>query len=69
MSEHPALHQRLIARQSDAELERKWEIARGRHSNQLWAQEWLDLADRRAKRLYHALQWDKGADHDGRTPG
>lgn len=51
------LHARLIARQSDAELERKWQIAQGRWSNQYWAQEWIDLAKRRAQRLYDALKW------------
>ena len=45
------LHKRLIARQSDEELERKWAKAEGRWSNRYWAQEWLDVAYRRAKRL------------------
>jgi hypothetical protein len=45
------LHARLIARQSDAELERKWEKARGRWSNRYWAQEWLDVAHREAEKL------------------
>ena len=45
------LHERLIARQSDEELERKWAKAEGRHSNQFWTQEWLDVAKRRAKHI------------------
>ena len=36
------------------ELERKWKKAKGRHSNQFWAVEWLDLAIRRAEDTY---QW------------
>lgn len=52
------LHERLIDKQSDEELEKKWQIAKGRHSNQYWAQEWLDVAHRRAERLYAALNWD-----------
>jgi len=34
------------------ELERKWLKAKGRHSNQFWCQEWLDLAYARAKLWY-----------------
>ena len=49
------LHARLIARQSDAELERKWCKAEGRWSNRYWAQEWLDVAGRRAQRLWEGL--------------
>jgi len=51
MAENPELHRRLIARQTDAELERKWRKAEGRWSNQYWAQEWLDVADRRAQKM------------------
>jgi hypothetical protein len=51
MAEAPDLHARLIARQSDEELERKWNKAAGRWSNQFWAQEWLDVAHRRADKL------------------
>lgn len=57
MSFDPTLHARLIARQSDAELELKYERSKGRHDNQFWSQEWLDLAHRRAERLYDELRW------------
>jgi hypothetical protein len=50
MAENPQLHARLIARQSDAELERKWKKAEGRWANRYWAQEWLDVADRKAEK-------------------
>jgi hypothetical protein len=50
------LHARLIALQSDSELERKWVKAKGRWSNQYRSQEWLDLADRQAKHLYDFLK-------------
>jgi hypothetical protein len=49
------LHERLIALQSDEELERKWRKAEGRWSNRYWAQEWLDLADRQAQHMYEYL--------------
>lgn len=51
MSENPSLHKRLIALQSDEELERKWRKAQGRWSNRYWGQEELDVADREAKRM------------------
>ena len=51
MAEDETLHKRLIVRQSDDELERKWRKAEGRWSNRYWAQEWLDFAVRQAKRL------------------
>ena len=51
MAENETLHKRLISRQTDEELERKWKKARGRWSNRFWAQEWLDVADREAQRL------------------
>ena len=46
------LHERLIARQSDAELERKSakSVRRG-----IWTQEEMDAADREAKRLHEFL--------------
>jgi hypothetical protein len=50
----PGLHKRLIARQSDAELERKAEKAWMRNGK-LYTQEELDAADREAERLYAAL--------------
>lgn len=56
MAENPKLHERLMARQSDEELERKWRKAEGRWSNRYWAQEWLDLADRRAERMAAIFQ-------------
>lgn len=34
-----------------AELERKWNKAKGRHSNAFWCAEWLDLAAARAKEM------------------
>ena len=34
------------------ELERKWNKAKGRHSNQYWTAEWLDLAHARAREMY-----------------
>lgn len=37
------------------ELERKWEKAKGRHSNAFWCDEWLDLAYARAKKWYEFL--------------
>lgn len=56
---NPDLHKRLVAKQPDAELERKWAKAKGRWSNQYWAFEWLDVAERRAKRWIVAMGWDK----------
>ena len=50
----PNLHQRLIALQSDEELQRKAKKARERAN--LWSQEELDAADREAKRLYESLK-------------
>lgn len=38
------------------ELERKWNKSKGRHSNQFYTQEGLDLADRRAKELSTRLK-------------
>lgn len=51
------LHERLVELQSDDELERKWVKAKGRHSNQFWAQELLDVARRRGARLAEAIKW------------
>jgi hypothetical protein len=48
------LHKRLIARQSDAELERKADKAWMRRGK-LWTQEELDAADREADRLNACL--------------
>jgi hypothetical protein len=50
------LHKRLIARQSDEELERKAEKAWMRRGK-LWTQEELDAADREAQRIYDAIHW------------
>lgn len=50
MSENPELHKRLIAKQSDEELERKAEKAWMR-KGKLYTQEELDAADRSASRL------------------
>jgi hypothetical protein len=50
------LHERLVALQSDKELERKAKKARERAN--LWTQEELDAADREAKRLHEALTWE-----------
>jgi len=33
------------------ELERKWKKEKGRHSNQFWCLEWLDLAHARGKEI------------------
>lgn len=49
MSLNPDLHRRLIARQSDEELERKADKAWERRGK-LWTQEELDAADRVAAR-------------------
>ena len=38
--------------QSLEELERKWLKAKGRHSNAFWSAEWLDLAHKRAEKLW-----------------
>jgi len=38
------------------ELERKWNKAKGRHSNRFWCLEWLDIADYRAKELITWLE-------------
>ncbi len=53
-----SLHGRLMARLSEQELEHRWEIAKGRHSNQFWTQEWLDLAFRRGRRRAAELKWE-----------
>ncbi len=37
------------------ELERKWNKAKGRHSNRYWCAEWLDLAAARAKIMYESF--------------
>lgn len=50
MAENPALHKRLIDRQSDAELERKANKARAT----LWTQEEIDWIERQADR-WHAF--------------
>jgi hypothetical protein len=34
-----------------AELERKWNKAKGRHSNHYWCAEWLDLAHARSREM------------------
>ncbi len=47
MAENEALHKRLIARQSDAELERKALKARAT----LWTQEEIDWIHRQADRM------------------
>lgn len=39
------------------ELERKWNKAKGRHSNAYWCAEWLDLAHARAEIIYKKLNW------------
>lgn len=39
------------------ELERKWEKAKGRHSNHYWTQEWIDLSFARGKELAKKLGW------------
>lgn len=44
-------------KQPIAELERKWNKARGRHSKQFWAVEWIDLAYARATELSKELGW------------
>lgn len=38
-------------KQPIAELERKWNKAKGRHSNAFWTTEWLDLARARADEM------------------
>ena len=48
-----------------AELERKWRKAQGRHSNQYYIQEFLDLCDARASewvKKVNALEIDEGGD-------
>ena len=37
------------------ELERKWNKAKGRHSNAYWCIEWLDLAAARAHIMWKAI--------------
>ncbi|WP_316176202.1 hypothetical protein [Bradyrhizobium sp. SZCCHNRI1073] len=54
MALDPELHKRLIARQSDAELERKADKAWMRRGK-LWTQEELDAADREATNLHDAI--------------
>lgn len=54
MSLNPVLHARLMARQSDAELDRKAEKAWERRGGR-WTREELDAADRKAEHLYRAL--------------
>ena len=44
------------SKQPLAELERKWEKARGRRSNAYWTAEWLDLARARGRVLYEKLR-------------
>lgn len=58
MSLNPDLHKRLIARQSDEELERKASKAVERRGK-LWSQEELDAADREAQRLYDYFHQDQ----------
>jgi hypothetical protein len=62
MPDKETLHERLIALQSDEEIARKWVKAQGRWSNHYWAQEWLDVADRRAKHLFKDLTWVSAGD-------
>ena len=42
-------------KQPIAELERKWNKARGRHSRAFWTAEWLDLAKARGEKMYQRL--------------
>lgn len=51
-----AIHARLIAKQSDEELERKADKAVCK--SRLWTQEELDAGHRRAQRLIKALSYD-----------
>ena len=43
-------------RQMITELERKWNKAKGRHSNAWWAAEWLDLAAARGREIANKLK-------------
>ena len=45
-------------RQPIAELERKWNKAKGRHSNRYWIAEWLDLAYAKGKALARRFKDD-----------
>lgn len=45
------LHERLLIKQSDEELRRKERKSSGRHTNNFWSQEELDMAHREAERL------------------
>ena len=52
-----------------AELERKWEKAKGRHSNRYWCAEWLDLAHARAIRFAELFNGKPGSDGAGGREG
>jgi hypothetical protein len=53
-------------RQPIEELARKAATARGRHTNQYWSQEELDLADAEAKDLFNYLNGTSGqGERDG----
>lgn len=39
-----------------SELERKWNKAKGRHSNKYWCAEWLDLAQAMANEMAKKLK-------------
>lgn len=51
-------------KQPIAELERKWNKAKGRWSNQFWAAEWLDLSSARAAELNRGIKWDRHGTND-----
>jgi hypothetical protein len=59
MSENPALHKRLVARQPDEELERK---AKKAYRPAIWTQEDMDAAERRAQRICEKLKIDDDAE-------
>lgn len=58
MAENPVLHERLIARQSDAELDRKAAKAR---TKAIWTQEEIDAIKRRASRM---VDWFRDSEDD-----
>jgi hypothetical protein len=59
MSLNPDLHRRLIARQPDAELERKADKAWERRGKR-WTLEEIDAAEREAGRLFVSLNQQLG---------
>ena len=57
MNRRSLLIQEKRRKQPIAELQRKWDKAKGRHSNHYWTVEWLDLCYAKAEELCNGINW------------